>query len=89
MWMMNRDLPDSLRSTTAMGLCQPYAVADHDGPAPRARQADARLAEVSKHAAALKVDAIDGRGWTQIALDGIAKHDQPARTRPRRSWPRC
>ena len=39
------------------------------------RQSDARFAEVSKHASALKVDAVDGRSWTQIALDGIAKHD--------------
>lgn len=43
------------------------------------RQADARYAEVSKHASALKVDSVDGRSWTQIALDGIAKHD-PTRT---------
>ena len=35
--------------------------------------ADARAAEVSRHAARLQIDATEGKHWTQTALDAICK----------------
>lgn len=48
------------------------------------RQIDARDSEVQAHARKLKIDATDGRHWTQIALDAIAKADKDDATRAKK-----
>jgi hypothetical protein len=49
------------------------AMAKRDAVDQRRARVDARAAEVSRHAAALKIDANDSRPWHVVAVDGIAK----------------
>jgi hypothetical protein len=45
----------------------------HDSVQRARAHADARAAEVSRHAARLQIDATEGKHWTQTALDAICK----------------